>query len=85
MKGATPQEITTQFHQLGVLLLLDAPENLEFGIDNISWRVGHKFKGVKLIPLGTHIITYSLKNENYMFPIKKFIYFGPSHKEVKDD
>lgn len=28
MKGATPQEITAQFHQLGVLLLLDAPENL---------------------------------------------------------
>ena len=28
MKGATPKEITVQFHQLGVLLLLDAPENL---------------------------------------------------------
>lgn len=42
--------------------MLDAPEHLEFGIDNITWQVGNKFKGIKLIPLGTHIITYSLKN-----------------------
>lgn len=50
------------FHQMGVLLLLDSPEFLEFGIDNITWQVGTKFKGIKLIPLGTHIIAYSLKN-----------------------
>lgn len=47
---------------MGVLLLLDAPAQLEFGIDNITWQVGSKFKGIKLIPLGTHIITYALKN-----------------------
>jgi hypothetical protein len=42
----------------------------------MTWKVGTKFKGLKLIPLGTHIITYALKNENYQFPIKKFIWFG---------
>lgn len=62
MKGLSPEEVTAKFHQMGVLLLLDAPAQLEFGIDNISWQVGSKFKGIKLIPLGTHIITYSLKN-----------------------
>lgn len=70
---------------MGILLLLDAPAGLEFGIDNISWQVGSKFKGIKLIPLGTHVITYSLKAENHMFPIKKFVYFGPTHRDNKDD
>lgn len=82
---ASPQQITTMFHQMGVLLLLDAPPQIEFGIDNISWQVGSKFKGIKLIPLGTHIITYALKTENYMFPISKFIHFGPTSKSAKDD
>ncbi len=54
--------INEMFDRLGVLLMLDAPEGLEFGIDNISWVTGNKFKGVKLIPLGTHIIAYSLKS-----------------------
>lgn len=54
------EEATKNFHLMGVLLMLDAPSGLEFGIDNISWKIGSKFKGVKLIPLGTHIISYSL-------------------------
>lgn len=55
------ENINEAFSKLGVLLLLDCPEGLEFGIDNISWKIGNKFKGVKMIPLGTHIIAYSLK------------------------
>jgi hypothetical protein len=47
----------------------------------MTWKVGTKFNGFKLIPLGTHIITYALKNENYLFPIKKFIWFGSSNKD----
>jgi A1 cistron-splicing factor AAR2 len=43
--------------------------------------VGTKFKGIKVIPLGTHIITYSLETENYMFPINKFIFFGEDQEE----
>ena len=62
--------------------MLNAPKNLEFGIDNISWKIGHKFKGVKLIPLGTHIITYSLSSENNMFPIRQFVNF--TNKSYKD-
>lgn len=28
-----------------------------------------------MIPLGTHIIAYSLKSENHMFKISKFLIF----------
>ena len=55
-------QINENFHKMGVLLFLDAPLHLQFGIDNITWTVGDKFKGIKLIPLGTHIINYSLSD-----------------------
>jgi len=74
MKSET-DNVNDIFHSQGVLLLLDSPEGLEFGIDNISWKIGVKFKGVKMIPLGVHIIAYSLQSENNMFKISKFILF----------
>ena len=58
-----------------MLLLLDCPDGLEFGIDNMSWKTGDKFKGIKMIPLGTHIIGYTLQSENNMFKISKFMIF----------
>lgn len=63
-----------------MLLLLDCPSGLEFGIDNISWKIGNRFKGVKLIPLGTHIIAYSLQSENHMFKISRFLIFTPEER-----
>lgn len=60
---------------MGVMLMLDSPEGLEFGIDNITWKIGSKFKGVKMIPLGTHIIAYSLRSENHMFKMSQFLLF----------
>ena len=74
----SPEEIRTKFHQTGVLLMLDPPKQLELGIDNMCWTVGHKFRGIKLIPLGTHIINYSLKSEANMFPIHQFLHFSRS-------
>ncbi|ORY06742.1 AAR2-domain-containing protein [Basidiobolus meristosporus CBS 931.73] len=47
----------------GFLLFLDAPENLEFGIDYNSWNIGPRFKGVKLIPPGLHFIYYSVQDK----------------------
>lgn len=41
------------------LLFLEAPPNLEFGIDYNSWIIGPLFKGVKLIPPGLHFIYFS--------------------------
>jgi A1 cistron-splicing factor AAR2 len=68
--------INDKFHSMGVLLLLDCPDGLEFGIDNIAWKTGTKFKGLKLIPLGTHIIAYSLQSENNMFKISHFVHLS---------
>lgn len=59
-----PEEATDKFLQWGVLLLLDSPKGLEFGIDNTIWKTGTKFKGVKLIPFGAHFAHYTLGSEN---------------------
>lgn len=42
-----------------VLLIEDAPQGLEFGIDCHAWRVGPRFRGVKMIPPGFHYVFYS--------------------------
>jgi A1 cistron-splicing factor AAR2 len=57
----------------GVLLLLNCPKLMEFGIDNSSWTIGDKFMGIKHIPYGPHFIHYSTKDENYQFKQGFFI------------
>jgi len=47
------------FDKGAILLFLEAPENLEFGIDFNAWTTGPLFKGVKLIPPGLHYVFYS--------------------------
>lgn len=39
-----------------ILILEDLPIGSEFGFDLVSYQVGEKFKGVKLIPPGIHFI-----------------------------
>ena len=48
------------FESGSILLFLDAPPDLEFGIDYTSWQTGPRFRGVKLIPPGLHFIYYRL-------------------------
>ena len=53
-------EVANRLHKEGAtLIVLDVPEGTEFGIDYFSWNVGPRFKGVKLIPAGLHLIYYS--------------------------
>ncbi|KAI8325165.1 AAR2-domain-containing protein [Martensiomyces pterosporus] len=52
----------TLFEQGGCLVILDAPEGIEFGIDLDSWETGPLFKGIKMIPPGIHYIHYSVVN-----------------------
>ncbi|KAF9157606.1 a1-alpha2 repression [Actinomortierella ambigua] len=48
------------FEAGAVLLVLDAPSGqLEFGIDINCWTTGPRFKGVKLIPPGPHLVYYT--------------------------
>ena len=59
---------------MGFVLLLNAPPNMQFGIDNQFWTTGPLFKGVKLIPSGAHFIYYALKDEEYASRMGFFIY-----------
>ena len=58
---------------LGVLLLLNSPKKMQFGIDLSQWVIGDKFMGIKLIPLGIHYISFSLSEENNAFKQGFFI------------
>lgn len=61
------QEFAKQnIHRFGFLLLLDCPRKMRFSIDNQEWRINDKFKGLKLIPPGPHIVHYSLDDENHL-------------------
>jgi hypothetical protein len=51
------QEVANHYiSHTGTILCLDVPEKTEFGIDNNCWVVGNMFKGIKLIPLGLHLV-----------------------------
>ncbi|PRW45575.1 AAR2-like protein [Chlorella sorokiniana] len=43
----------------GTILLLDVPEQTAIGIDQQTFLVGPKFKGVKMVPPGTHLVAYN--------------------------
>ena len=62
------------------LLLLDAPPGIQLGIDNSFWKIGEKFKGIKLIPPGPHYVYYSLGDEGNMF--KTGFFLDLKEKEV---
>jgi len=54
------QKLANKLFEVGAFMLfMDAPPNLEFGIDYNAWTIGPLFKGVKLIPPGLHFIYFS--------------------------
>ena len=69
---------------MGSLLLLNAPQGMQFGIDNQYWTVGPLFKGVKLIPKGTHFVYFALKDEQYAARMGFFIHVKGIDKAVHD-
>ena len=54
-----PETARQLFESGGILLVLDAPKEMEFGIDMYSWQIGPQFHGVKMIPPGVHYCYYS--------------------------
>lgn len=57
------EEARRLFAEGAVFVLLNVPEETEFGIDLKSWNVGEKFRGIKMIPEGIHYIHYSAVND----------------------
>ena len=53
-----PELARRLFAEGTVLVLLDVPERTEFGIDYNCWSVGPRFKGIKMIPPGLHLVYY---------------------------
>ncbi|KAI9030446.1 A1 cistron-splicing factor [Hyaloraphidium curvatum] len=51
------------FETGAIVLFLDAPLGLEFGIDYSSWETGPRFRGAKLIPPGLHFVYYSARSK----------------------
>ncbi|VDP15455.1 unnamed protein product [Soboliphyme baturini] len=59
----------------GVLLLLDLPKQSEFGVDCNAWTIGPKFKGLKMIPPGLHLIYVSAASkEGHLAPRVAFFH-----------
>ena len=53
-----PEVARRLFDEGALLVLLDVPVRTEIGIDCYIWRVGPRFKGVKMIPPGLHFVYY---------------------------
>ena len=69
---------------LGVLLLLNSPKKMQFGIDLSQWIIGEKFMGIKLIPIGIHYISFSLSEENNAFKQGFFIEIESGKNQTKN-
>ncbi len=54
-----PEQARSFARNAATLLCLDVPPSTSFGIDNYIFSVGHKFKGIKMIPPGVHFISYA--------------------------
>lgn len=72
------QELAKNLVKEGATFILkNFPMGSEFGIDMVSYNVGEKFKGVKMIPPGLHLINYSAVStyDNSVAPKSGFFYF----------
>ena len=54
-----PETAKKLFDVGATVVFLDVPQNTEVGIDMNVWRTGDKFKGLKMIPPGLHMLHYS--------------------------
>ena len=54
-----PETAKKLFDGGATVVFLDVPQNTEVGIDMNVWRTGNRFKGLKMIPPGLHMLYYS--------------------------
>ena len=60
------------------------PPSMQFGIDNQYWETGPLFKGVKLIPPGSHYVYFSLKDEDYQNRMGFFIHISVNGEDKQE-
>lgn len=52
-----PQDIALKLFEEGAILIISGiPVGTEFGVDLTAHKVGERFRGVKMIPPGTHYV-----------------------------
>ena len=51
-----PETAKHRFENDAILVFLDSPVGMEFGIDYQAWDTGERFRGVKMIPPGLHFV-----------------------------
>lgn len=60
------------------LLILESPQGIELGLDNLTLKVGQLFKGVKCLPSGPHFLQSQFKSGKSSM----FIYCSPDEVVV---
>ncbi|KAI9479547.1 A1 cistron-splicing factor [Zychaea mexicana] len=70
------------FEKGSCLLFLNAPPNLEFGIDYNAWTIGPLFKGVKMIPPGLHFVYFSATSKEGVQGIRTGFFHYFESKEI---
>ncbi|DBA72231.1 TPA: hypothetical protein ACH3X2_010623 [Trebouxia sp. C0005] len=68
-----------------MILLLEVPEQTHVAFDHQSFVVGPKFKGVKMLPPGTHMVSYNAASHTGDFaPTSSFfVHLAPSQVYVR--
>ncbi|XP_069727872.1 protein AAR2 homolog [Phaenicophaeus curvirostris] len=54
--GLEPELARQLFEEGAAVVALGVPEGTEFGIDCGAWRVGPRFRGLKMVPPGLHFV-----------------------------
>ncbi|PVU87118.1 hypothetical protein BB561_006444 [Smittium simulii] len=74
------------YDKLGFLVILGLENSIDFGIDLNLWQTTPNFMGLKLIPPGLHLISYSSVDKTSQIGIKScfFHVFEPGQLVVKD-
>ena len=66
----------------GTVLIMDVPPGTEFGIDCTLFEVGEKFRGVKMVPPGLHLVLLGAAG-NDVTRVAEFVRVAPADVHVR--
>ena len=66
----------------GTIIIMDVPPGTEFGIDCTLFTVGEKFRGVKMVPPGLHLVLLGAAG-NDVTRVAEFVRVAPADVHVR--
>ena len=66
----------------GTIIIMDVPPGTEFGIDCTLFTVGEKFRGVKMVPPGLHLVLLGAAG-NDVTRVAEFVRVAPAEVHVR--